>query len=185
MRDLVGQFGVTQIGGLTGVAVGAGQGIIRSRGPHIREYHRRFSHTLYVRDEHTVIEAVPGGVRETPLSKYTTGRLGRITRFSTIQVTDEDKARLAGVANSMLDRPYGWLNYPALSLEHLGARPGWLVDYIQSTDNVICSQTTDLIYFGAGIHLYSDDRLFLDVVPYDLAAWQDDHPNWIPIRSAA
>lgn len=185
MTDLAGQFAVTQIGGWTGFEIGFGQRMVRPKSPNAARYARRFSHALIALDDGTCLEAEPGGARIVPIGKYTTGPLAEVTRWSDMQLTDEHKRRIGVAGRALEGRPYSFLNYPAIALEHEGARPEWLTDFISSTGHVICSQAVDLTLFNAGLHLFDDGRLFMDVLPLDLADWQDKNPHWVPVIDAA
>jgi hypothetical protein len=184
-RDLAGQFAVTEIGGWVGAQVAFGQRMIRPRSPNAARYARRFSHTLIALDDRTVIEAMPGGARITPIEVYTEGPRAHATRWSDILLTPQQKTLISEIGRSMEGRPYSFANYPALGLHHLGMRPDWLVAFIEDSGHVVCSQMTDLVYYLAGIHLFYEDpdRLFMDVIPIDLADWQDRHPQWVPVTT--
>lgn len=159
-RDLTGQFGLTVMAGHAGWWVNLGQALLGDAS--------RYTHAFVVIGD-DVVEAMPGGARLTPLTKYTSGPRSPNTVISRLELTDEQRAAIVLAAGSLVGTPYSFLDYLALALAHLHIQPAWLREYIRSKGHMICSQLVDEAFRRAGIHLFDDDRLPQDVTPGDLA----------------
>jgi cell wall-associated NlpC family hydrolase len=127
-----------------------------------------------------VIEAQPGGARSSPIDGY----LGENTVWSNgYGITDPDVQRpaLVAAAETLVGTPYGWGDIVAIALaqKRLGKwrridadvpledQPWW-VRRLARTDQLICSELVDQVYFLTGIHLFQDGRPRLAVSPGDL-----------------
>lgn len=153
-----GDFGLTEIRGITGWLVGLGQFLNGDASI--------FSHAFVVLDDGTVMEAQPGGARITPLETYSR----RPVAFSThLATTEAQRDEIVRQARLLEGTPYSFLDYLALALTRLRVRPRWLRRYVASTGHMICSQLVDEAYRRAGVHLFTDGRLSQDVTPGDLA----------------
>lgn len=155
-----GDYGVCRISGLTGLLIRIAQWL-NGNGFH------NFEHAFLVLDVDTVIEGEPGGARLTPLSYYLDSSLGPV-RWSTIPLTDEQRAAIVTTGRSYLDVPYSFLEYAAIAARRLhlpGSR--LLRRYVNSTRHLICSQLVASAYAAAGVHL--GDVEPGDTTPADLA----------------
>lgn len=152
-----GDIGLTQIGGLLGVFVTLGQWINGDLSP--------FTHAFIYLGGGEVMEGQPGGARISPLSRYA-DKYVRYSRW--VPLTDEERANIVKVALVMRGTPYSYADYLALALVRLHIRPKRLLDYVASSNHMICSQLVDYVYCKAGVHLFSDGRPSQDVTPGDL-----------------
>jgi len=152
-----GDFGLVSIRGFPGLLVRIGQGL---SGDGWSDYH----HAFLILDNGEVLEAQPGGARIRPLSDYEATN----AVYSDWDLTDEQRAAIVREARPLVGTPYSWLDYLSLALLHFGIRPKWLRRCVADTGHLICSQTIDLVYLRAGLHMFSDGRLSMDVTPGDL-----------------
>jgi hypothetical protein len=157
-----GDIGLTRIGGLTGVLVGLGQFIIRDAS--------RYTHVFVVLDNDEIIEAMPGGAKIEPLSKYagTTKYGSPVAAYLDIKLTPDQRFAIVVNARQLEGTPYSFLDYLALSLERFGINWKWIENRVTSTKHLICSQLADEAYRRAGVHLFEDGRLPQKVTPGDL-----------------
>jgi uncharacterized protein YycO len=123
-----------------------------------------FGHAFIVGDDGQVIEAAPGGARLAPL-----GERNAIYSSDAIELSPYERQRIVNDAEHLVDTPYGWLDIVSVGLLQYGIRPKWVRDRVQRQDKLICSQLVDLAYERAGVHLFADQRLPMDVTPSDLA----------------
>lgn len=101
--------------------------------------HSKFSHAFVVIDANagTILEAQPKGSRIGNLSEY----YGLPMVFSSDAVAGGNLGRLTKLAPSYVGIPYGFLDifYLGLALGP-GWRPGWLLEAVEDTHTMICSQ---------------------------------------------
>lgn len=178
-----GSFGLSRIGGVLGMAIAAGQAATFDGS--------RYTHAFLVVDGGSVVQAMPSGAELAPLADF----LGRDdVRFCDAPVRTAVAAygaamRDAGLrdaelwsaayerglryglseeARKLVGTPYGFSDYLALTLAHLGVRAPRLRRYIAQSGRLICSQLVDEVYRRHAIHLFDDGRLPMDVTPGDL-----------------
>lgn len=123
----------------------------------------KWSHVFVVLDDNTVMEAMPGGAKITPIEEY----LGTAV-FIDWGATDEQRKLIVEEAKKLVGTPYGFVDYFALALVRLNIRPNWLVKYIKNSQRLICSALADMVYNKAGITIFKDGRMWHDVTPGDL-----------------
>jgi uncharacterized protein YycO len=155
-----GDYGVTRIHGQTGLLIRTGQWLNGSG-------FRNFEHAFLVLDGGEVVEAEPGGARLTPLSFYLDAEPGSV-EWSTVELTDEQRAAIVAAGRSYVRVPYSYANYVAIAARRLHlpfAR--FLRRYVNSTRHMICSQLVASAYAVAGVHLGAGEPG--DVTPGDLA----------------
>lgn len=155
-KPLPGDFGLSRIGGRAGFWITIGQAILGDGS--------RYSHAFVVLDDSTVMQAMPDGAEIVPLSRY----YGKAV-FSNMPLTDEQRTAIVSNARSFLGVKYGFSDYLALALVQLGFEAKRLRNYISSNQRMICSQLVDEAYKRAGVHLFNDGRLPMDVTPGDLS----------------
>lgn len=88
---------------------------------------------------------------------------------------------VVAAGRSLEETPYSFLDYLSLAALHAlpargdgkPRRPEWLVNFVQSSGHMICSQSVDRAYAMAGISLYDDDRFAGDVTPGDLGVYRE------------
>ena len=160
---LPGDFYLTRIGGAVGVGITLSQWLIGDLS--------RYSHAgIYLGDYHgdgvdLVAEAMPGGLQINPLTKYH----GKELVHSSFDLSDEQREALVYSAYLMEGTPYSYLGYLYLGLTSFHHCPQWVKDKVSSSEALFCSQFVDYVYSQCGVHLFDDDRLYLDVTPGDLA----------------
>lgn len=150
-----GDIGFSIIGGWIGFWVGLGQ--------YLNMDGSKYSHCFVVLDDKTVMEAMPGGARIAPLDEY----LGSAI-FIDWEPTDEQRSIIVSEALKLEGIPYNFLNYLQLALARFKIQPKWLVKRIQDSEKLICSQLVDEVYRLAGVHMFDDGRLPMDVTPGDI-----------------
>lgn len=161
---LPGDFYLTRISGATGVFITLSQWAIGDLS--------RYSHAgIYLGacypgdDTEYVAEAMPGGLQINPLSKYH----GKELVHSRFDLTDQQRRSIVGNAISREGTPYSYLGYLYVGLTAFKHCPQWVKDQVSSSDALFCSQFVDWCYTNAGVKLFDDDRIYLDVTPGDLA----------------
>lgn len=122
------------------------------------------THTFLVLDDGYIIEAMPGGAVFNRLSKYPDAQ------FTNVELTDTQRHNICVEGISMHGLKYSWLDYLALGLTHFKLFPADFVrNRVEKSDRVICSQLCAEAYRRAGVDLFPDRRLSMDVTPGDLA----------------
>lgn len=157
---LPGDFGLCRIPGAAGLLIRFGQWLT-GRGPD------RYEHAFVYVGDGRIVEAEPGGARETDLTEYDGPILWSTGR---IPLTDAQRQAIVAAARRYIGTPYSWLDYLAIAA-HRWHLPGgrWLRRYLASTRHVICSQLVDDAYLDAGVRLFADGRWTGYVRPADLA----------------
>jgi uncharacterized protein YycO len=137
-----GDFGLVRIVGGVGRMIRVGQWLL---GDGFADFEHAF---VYVGDGR-IVEAQPGGARETGLADYE----GRPIVWSTgkVPVTGEQRAAIVAAAYS-----------------YLGVRVPLVRRFVADAGHMICSQLVDQCYQDAGVHLFADRRWPGDVTPGDL-----------------
>lgn len=164
---LPGDFYLTRIGGATGVFITLSQWMIGDLS--------RYSHAgIYLGEIEgvpMVAEAMPGGLQINPLSKYH----GKELVHSTFDLTERQRTDIVTAAVLAEGTPYSYLGYLYLGLTSFNHCPKWIKDRVSSSHALFCSQFVDYTYNESGVHLFDDDRLYLDVTPGDLARLVAEH----------
>lgn len=164
---LPGDFYLTRIGGATGVFITLSQWTIGDLS--------RYSHAgIYLGEVDgvpMVAEAMPGGLQINPLSKYH----GKELVHSRFDLTDAQRAEIVRLALSKAGTPYSYLGYLYVGLSAFKHCPQWVKNQVSSSDALFCSQFVDWCYNQAGVRLFDDDRIYLDVTPGDLARLVTEH----------
>lgn len=145
----VGDFGVTRTNGLAAWAIRFGT---RSTVNHA---------FVYVGDG-KIVEAQPGGAVLSDATNYPDAI------WSTMPLTDNDRASIAHWATQQIGIPYSWADIAALAFACYGISNRWVNQRIERMDRLICSQLVDKAYMLAGVHLFDDGRLTQSVTPGDL-----------------
>ncbi len=164
---LPGDFYLTRIGGFTGVGITLAQWAIGDLS--------RYSHAgIYLGEVDgvpMVAEAMPGGLQINPLNKYH----GKELVHSTFELTSDQRAEIVRLSLAKEGTPYSYLGYLYVGLSAFKHCPQWVKDQVSSSDALFCSQFVDWAYNGAGVKLFDDDRIYLDVTPGDLARLVTEH----------
>jgi cell wall-associated NlpC family hydrolase len=156
-----GDFAVVRISGGVGRLIRVGQWLNG-------DGYSDFEHAFILVGDDMVIEAQPGGARQTPLAVYR----DRPIRWSSdrIHLTDDQRAAIVSAAHGYLGVPYSFADYLALAT-HRFRLPGngLLKDFVADTRHQICSQLVDQCYRDAGVTLFPNRRWPGYVTPADLA----------------
>ena len=123
-----------------------------------------FSHAFVVVRDGYVVEARSKGAVCRPL-----GIRDAIYSSDAIKLSASDRNGIVGNAEHLVGTLYGWLDIISIGLLQYGIRPKLVRNRVERTDQLICSQLVDLAYERAGVHLFADGRLPMDVTPSDLA----------------
>lgn len=151
-----GDYGLTNIDGLLGLAIGFGQVIIKDGS--------RYEHAFVYLGSNKILEAKPFGARIADVSEYK----DREVVYSNLDLTDQQRDAIVKNALMLVGTLYSFLDYLALGLARWGVKPKWLTKFMASKKHMICSQLVDECYRRAGIELFNDGRLPQDVTPGDL-----------------
>jgi hypothetical protein len=130
-----GDFGVVRTPGLAGAIIR-----LATRSPVNHAF-------VYIGADHGalggyIVEAAPGGVRKV-INPY-----GRV-RWSSLELTDGQRASICLAAKATIGRPYNWLDILALGADAFGWR--WPSQWrrLNRTDRLICSQDVAFSYLGS------------------------------------
>ncbi|NUP47567.1 MAG: hypothetical protein HOW97_09695 [Catenulispora sp.] len=160
-QPLPGDFGLCRITGPVGVLIRLGQFLA---GGGDADYEHAF---VYVGDGR-IVEAQPGGARETEMSEYA----DRPILWSTgkVLLTNARRQAVVAAARSLIGTPYSAVDYLAIAAHRLHLPLPGLRRYVASSGHMICSQLVDAAYQRAGVQLYADGRWDGYVTPASLAA---------------
>lgn len=143
-------------------------GVVRTKGfipMMIRLFTRsQVNHAYVYVDETHIIEAEGHGAVPSLASKYD----GHQKAESDYPLTAWQQRQVVLQAVKLEGTPYGFLDIFVLFLMSFGLRWGWLIDRVQSSRTLICSQLVDRAYRNAGIQLFDDHRPDGLVTPGDL-----------------
>jgi uncharacterized protein YycO len=151
-----GDYGLTNITGALGIAIGVGQALIGDGS--------RYEHAFICISDDEIVEAMPSGARRNSLSYYK----DQPVVFSNLPLTNTQRTGIIDSATALIGTPYSFLDYLALAGKHHSIESKRLNNYIANKGHMICSQLVDECYRRAGVHLFSDGRLPQDVTPGDL-----------------
>lgn len=112
-----------------------------------------------------VLEAEPGGSRV----RYRMCLDTDLWSTGIIDITPEQRAKVADLAPQFTGIEYSALVYFALALHHFHVNTKDLQNYIDTHKQDICSQLVDAFELALGVHLFQDGRWPGDVTPEDLA----------------
>lgn len=110
------------------------------------------------------VEALDSGVHCSPMSNY----VGCHLQWSTMDLTDDQQTKICDAADSMIGRPYSFLDILALGLSAWDLVPAWVWNRLSRPDRVICSQLVAWSYSAAGVTLVPGKAL-CRITPGDLA----------------
>jgi hypothetical protein len=158
-QPLPGDFAVVHMSGEAGRLIRIGQWLDGSG-------YADYEHAFVCLGDEQIVEAEPGGARQSALSEYA----GSDPAWSTdrIALTDEQRGLVVAAARRYIGVPYSFLDYGSLALARLHLRPAFVKRYVADTRHMICSQLVDQCYQDAGVHLFTDGRIPGDVTPGDL-----------------
>jgi hypothetical protein len=165
-----GDFLLTDIDGFVGAGIWLGQRIIGDSST--------FEHAALVINEHQVVEAMPGGAILSSLSKYLGPEREHRARFVQVSMEPWQRNLVAEYGEACIGTPYSFLDYASIGLAHWHIRPQWVVNYVASSEHLICSQLVDYVLQQASVQLFDDGRFNGDVSPGDLDRLADEKP-WL------
>jgi cell wall-associated NlpC family hydrolase len=120
---------------------------------------------VYVGDGR-IIEAAPGGARETDLADYADRPI--VWSTGRIPLTDAQRTAIVTAARSFVGVPYSDVDYAAIAAHRLHLPLPGLRTYVRSSGHMICSQLVDRAYQRAGVQLFADGRWDGYVMPASL-----------------
>jgi hypothetical protein len=156
-----GDIGLVAIGGRVGLGIRVGQWLCGDGWHH---YEHAF---VYVGDDR-IVEAEPGGARESSLQRYD---LGEIAWLRCPPIYGD---RVAAAARAMAPPqrvpgvPYSFVDYLAIAAHRVHIPTPRLRAYIDDSGHMICSQLCDRAAEAGGWHLFDDGRWHGYVRPGDL-----------------
>lgn len=120
------------------------------------------THTFLVLYDGYIIEAQPGGAVFNRLEKYPDAK------FTDHDLTETERHNICIEGIKMHGVGYSWLDYLALGLTHIGILANPVRRRVETSGKMICSQLCAEAYRRAGVELFPDKRLPMDVTPGDL-----------------
>jgi hypothetical protein len=168
-----GDIGFASIRGRVGAGVLAGQtaidlaALLRGRPGTVSGWVTHAFVITAVHDAVELVEAMPAGARRTQL---TDDRLQAGFAYARLPLGDTQRLAVAEYAQKMVDTPYGFGQYAAITALTLAGGPtasprGPLARWVQRRDpatglprRAICSQLVDEAYRLAGVQLFDDGR---------------------------
>lgn len=125
--------------------------------------HSFVTHAFIVLQDGYIIEAMPGGATFNRIDKYPHAV------YSRFDLTDEQRSEICDQAIMMHGTPYSYLDYLALAATHFNIAPGPIRRRVADSGKMICSQLCAEAYRRAGVDLFPDMRIPMDVTPGDLS----------------
>lgn len=169
------------IGGAAGVLVGLGQVILGEVLPD----HWEVRHAAVVTFNYKIVQAMPGGAEEVPLTNDQTSS-AKYVFVRPAYLTGSQAWEVAHAAQKYIGTPYSFADYAAIAGLHLGFRNGRIRRYVTTSKHMICSQLADQAMSDAGWHVFDDGRLSQDVTPGALYDQMTKMPGkyWIAGKNA-
>lgn len=168
MRPQPGDIGLTQLRGDVGRLIRLGQWLNRAtwkfwtwRKPWKLS---RYEHALVCVGDSRIVEAEPGGARETDLTEYDDATI------IWLRCPAEYGQAVASAARSLIGTPYSAADYFALAAHRFHLPVPGLRDFIEASGHAICSQLADMAAQLGGWRIFDDGRWNGYVTPMDLAA---------------
>lgn len=121
------------------------------------------THAFIVLPDGYIIEAMPCGATFGRLDKYPEAV------FSQFELTDDERDSVCTEAIRLYGTPYSFLDYVALAATHFNICPQPIRNRVMDSGKMICSQLCAESYRRAGVDLFPDKRLPMDVTPGDLS----------------
>lgn len=138
-----------------------------------------YNHAFVVIDKGLITEAAMHGVTVTPLSKYTHSDV--MSSNGCFKISGPERQIIVTKALSLVGRGYNFLDILSIAILQIGwverrvrlHEEGFLLRWVrhrvESSRRLICSQDADETYRLAGLHIFDDGRIPMDVTPGDLA----------------
>ncbi len=125
--------------------------------------HSFVTHAFIVLPDGYIIEAMPCGATFGRLDKYPDAV------FSEFELTLDQRDSICEEAIRLYGTPYSFLDYLALAATHFNIRPEPIRRRVADSGKMICSQLCAEAYRRAGVDLFPDMRIPMDVTPGDLS----------------
>ncbi len=125
--------------------------------------HTFVTHAFIVLPGGDIIEAMPKGATFAKLDKYPNAV------YSRFDLNLDQRDAICEEAIKMYGTPYSFLDYLALAATHFNIRPEPIRNRVTNSGKMICSQLCAEAYRRAGVDLFPDKRLPMDVTPGDLS----------------
>jgi len=103
--------------------------------------------------------------------------------WSRFDLTIPQQQKIASFANEQLGKRYNWADFLAIGVGILTRQhtPRWLMHWLSSNGEWICSSLSDAALRHGGIHLFDDERPVGAVVPASFERWFAD-AGWLPVK---
>jgi uncharacterized protein YycO len=121
------------------------------------------THAFIVLPGGELIEAMPKGASFATVDKYPNAI------YSRFPLTHDQRMAICEEAIRMHGTPYSFLDYLALGATHFNIYPEPIRRRVVNSGKMICSQLAAEAYRRAGVDLFPDNRLPMDVTPGDLS----------------
>lgn len=144
-----GDFGLVRTTGLVAALIRLG-----TRSP--------ANHAFVYVGDNQIVEAQPNGACVSPADKY-----ARV-RWSSFDLSDEQRDRIVQAALAQVGAPYGWLDIAVITMASFGVDMGWAAHRVNALGNRICSQLVAVSYAAAGVHVAPAWLCPAQVTPADL-----------------
>lgn len=151
-------FGLVTIPGTVGELISIGQW---ANGDGYTDVDHAF---ILIDDQDTILEAEPGGARLRSYTEYD----GSTITWSSWDLTDEERDRIAAGYPKYVDVPYSAADYFALASHRLHVPVPGLKTYVANSGHLICSQLVDRLYHDGGQEMFQDGRWDGYVTPASL-----------------
>ena len=126
--------------------------------------HSFVTHAFIVLHDGYIIEAKPGGAAFGRLEQYP-----HAVYSSDFHLTQDQRDQVCLEAIRMYGTPYSFLDYLALAATHFNIHPEPIRRRVADSGKMICSQLCAEAYRRAGVDLFPDMRIPMDVTPGDLS----------------
>ncbi len=121
------------------------------------------THAFIVLPDGYIMEAMPGGATIGRIEKYPHAV------YSRFDLTAQQREDICVEALKLYGTKYSFLDYIALAVTHFNLYPEPIRRRVQNSGKMICSQLCAESYRRAGVDLFPDKRLPMDVTPGDLS----------------
>lgn len=151
-----GDIGLVSIRGGVGKAIRVGQWLLAEM-DNIKARNdgdwANYQHAFVYLGNGMLIEAEPGGARIRPITEYDGASIYWCQNISA-GLSPQTRNAIVLHAEALLNTPYSFIDYFALTAHKLHLWLPGLRTYISSTHHLICSQLADWAYDLSGVHLF-------------------------------
>ena len=123
----------------------------------------KYNHAFIYVGNNQIIEAMPGGVRLSPVSKYENIAWNRHE-----EIADAQRDLIVKEALTHLGNKYSFIDYLAIIMRMTGfMAPYWLTNRLAKSSNTICSELVARVYRKIGLTIEGDKPDYY-ITPSDL-----------------